>query len=587
MHRTHQSGPVLALCTALVAVFAAPAQGQILGSGSGSGNEEPPQESFSLSSPQPYGQLTRTAVGDFDGDSLADLALVRGGRIDVIGDPGGTDYWTSSEHTANDLVGLSVNPGFVGVGATGAVQYQLVGGALQLTSAESSDWLGALRIDAGVVDVGGAYQDVLVGVMSDGVTLRMLISSPTGWSSSLIGTVSGTVFDLVVLDFQGNDSLEAAVATDTHLHIYNLTSGSLLVSYPFPQYQTTSLTAGVMGSGSGWVAWTATKNSTQTEYLLAIDGGGIADVTLLGAPGIVASSTARWTGDELSDLVLSITSDAELRVLSNIGTTRPDFSMSSYTAIPHTGTAIDNVAHPATSDADLDADDDLLFPLQANQELAVHRNDNVDHATLEAVVSPLDWSDVVAIPAPGCVSGVANPYMTLSLDADSPPPAGATHVVYWVWERTDLDTYTRPDSVWNGELDLSSGFTLLVRLPNPGSTECFEAGVQTTKLYYFEVQLEKRDASGNVLRSFPPVMYGAQTHPEFTTDPQTEVAEAYEVHLTDDEDDGFGVWAFPLEVSYNEVPDPPPETGGDPVAIGSFNRMSDIPGMEPGVAIVK
>lgn len=542
------------------------------------GDDHLPQDLFFRSQPPVPGTFTRSCAGDFDGDGRMDVGLLSGGRVEVVLDAATLSWWLQSSDTANDLATLPPDPAsgdvsFVAVGPGGVSEYVVSGTSLSSNALDTGAWSGASLVAA--AEAGATQETCVVGVLSGGLSLGLLRRSPSGWTSQpLSPQIAPTkpIVEIELVDLEGDGDLELALgcedASAAQVLVYDLASMTLLSTKTHPSRTLTSLCSGGQGV-AGFLAWTVRSNEGAEELFLR-DMAGIAGTLALGSVGVVGSTSAQWAGgDDRSDVVLSLSGLAELRLLTNVGTTRPAFSLGTYTAIAHGAVPTGNVAEPLAADLDGDGDVDVACTVQSNAKLVGYRNAEIDHASLEPVIGAEDAGIWVETPS-GCTSGGGNDDVWLNIDMEIPTGSTATHAAWAVWRRGELGSNTPGAAVGSG-LAMLDGNPIRFELPAPGTTGCAPQGVQFTKLYYFEIELQEWTAEPDpeLVQAFGPAMYGIETHPSSSVNAS---------HLVEE----LAAGASPMEVNTA-----PASSGSDPEAVGTVARIRELPGVLPGEPITK
>jgi len=548
------------------------------------GNEALPQESFPLSRPLAAGTVTRSSVGDYDGNGEPDAVLLTTSGIEIVVDPGSVSWWLQTTTPANDVSDRprpaeATHDRFVMVDSTGAKVGWMVSNQLQTVAIQTGDWAGALLVDSALTDVGGSVlEERIVGVMNDGVSLEVLSSNGAAWTSNAItlGTAlpgdpnTIQIVELELLDLDGDGAVEIALgcqdADDCGVAFYELDGTAILPWYGDSDHTLTSLTSGAQANGTSFCAWT-TQDSSGAEAARACTASGLATYVPLGAAGVVGAATATWTDDGHADLVLSL-STGDLRVLTNLGTTAPSFALSNYTAIAPSTTQTNNAAQPLCGDVDWDGDVDLLLALEDPDELEVHRNGIIDHELTWPAVDPALDNETEPSTAMAEDPGCGPPLFTsshlvhsIAVDAGS---TTATHVAYKVWRRGSLggNTTTPPDT---GVEELDNGALVLqIELEYPNTQQSCSPPdcVYSSVLYYYELQLV--EWTGTEWIHYSPALYGVQTD-----DSSSDNAE----HLASIRKEG------PWYVYYGTEP---PISNYDPVVVGTYDQIRFVPGLPEG-----
>lgn len=550
----------------------------------GAGDDAPPQESFEIPQPQTGGAFTRAITGDFDGNGRLDVAVLCGGKIELIVRPGGVSWWLQTADTANDIAprisqSETLAEEFVAVTATGARLCSLavdtfVSTAISMTPpGEAAAWAGAQLVDSAMTDVGGSVEERIVGVMSDVLSLKTLRYS-SGWISEDVTIdpatpVPGPIVALELVDIDGDQEVEIVLgcenSTACGVVFYELDGQQALTPNVDMNCTLTSLTSGTQANGSTFCAWT-TKSSTGVETVYTRDAYGLGSTVLTGSSGVVGATTAAWTDDGHDDLVLSI-ANGTLQVLTNLGSTSPSFSLSNYTTIdpgPQSGSA-----EPAAGDVDGDGDEDLVLAQQADGELGVHRSATVNHwLSAPTLLSVLDSGVESAAmdPGPNCGTGTnGSNVQHLHTIRVSKPASGrgstATHVAYTTWRRESLSEQTSTQTT-SGEADLNGQLSVDIGmlLGSPASSGC--TSVDTNVLYYYTIELQ--DRSGTETVYFPEKIFGVETqddggNAEHLANLRTSPAET-------------------LDVFFGHSP----PLNEDPDVVGTLDRIREVPALPPG-----
>ena len=581
-------------CALLGSFFGSPssilARGQWAqgGGGSGGGGTGGVPIGQIIPGPDRPGSFGRTACGDFDGDQLADVAMIRGGILEYVSDPGAYGVWFWSAREVHDLATLPRTSAqaagsadvLVAIGPAGLTYHaNIAAGDLDGdVIASGPGWNDGILVDS--ADAGDMGAPRIVAVLQDRRSLRQLRDNGTGYVSediTLSLPLPQDAVDLALVDFDGG-APEIVIATENSLLVYSL-GGVSLSSISFPGYTTTGFCAGVQGSGAEWVAWSSIS-SNGTEYLLIEDGTGLRPLTVLGsALGVVGIDALPWNSDGSDDLVLHVSGQGELWTLLNQGGTQPRFGSSAAGAGVITyGSTAQEMAIPASVDIDLDGDVDLLLPIQGSGGLGVERNASTAEQTqMVSIGTMLDGLSDPCLVAKGVFANSNTLNLDVSLTLPSIPP-GATNLEVTVWKQTSSASNLTPQAVWSGDWDLanlSTGSLITIELPDPDllvpnpQPETTQI-VEFSNLYYIEFQLVDRSGGGSI-RVQPPQIYGIQT--ESYQDPCECMNQAYLVGIQ-----VVGSETIVVTTLYGVA---------DPEYVGTLNQVPTLPMLIPGVPLVK
>ena len=569
------------LCSLLAATacFALSAGAQV--TGGGSGDEHPPQQTFTISLPG-TGTPTSSVAGNFGEGAFTDYAVLRGDEVLVSVDTGSNPWWLETGWYAADL---AVRPRsfptardrLVSVGASGAYEHVLSSSStLTQIALETTAWVDAQHVDVGMHDNGVAPELRIVGILTGGTTVGVLTpSGPGSWSHSVLAlshSLPAAAVDMVLADVDGNGELEVAIATPDRLVVYELQSGTRVLNLLQSGYASSSLTSGTKGL-EGWLAWTVAKNNK--EYLVTVDTGGVSIPGFLGFTPVTGSAALPWSDASRDDLALSMASTGETWVLHDAGVTGPGFSISNHTAMAMEVTTFNGAGEPAVGDIDMDGDLDLITPTtQAGGDRTwVGRSPLVDELLFEVIDSALDNinGEMTAIEWWDCANTTAqsmNPQFDLEIRVSVPPSspaAGADEVAFTVWMQEDdggngpEDWDTDPSAVSSQTSVALVNREAVVRavLPDPGTWECLDAYV-TTHIYHIELQLRTT---------------GGQTWPAKLLGVQTEVVGGTNASYLN---------GLRVSGSSRYFIVPFDDNGGDPAAIGSADEMPELPNLMSG-----
>ena len=486
----------------------------------------------------PYG---RGATGDFDGDSLADVAFLHGDEIEAVFAPGLYMAAFDGIATANDV---AVLPGgnangadsLVSVDSGGLRERELVWNgddpSWVLATLESS-WAGASRVDSR--ELGG--QTWIFGLQADGRTVRGRAHVPgSGWAEGALFTASFDAVELACLDSTGDGLLEVAVCGQYRWEIWRRNGSAFApwVRLAHGSHGSFTLLDIAVGRQAGatreWVAFLASRNAAPTEsYVIARDlMGTVGPIEIEGDPDAVGLAAGDLDEDGSDDLALSIRASHDVLVARNLGTgSLPEFDGARTTndpppALPptvtipipdHSGPAGTNQAQPMAVDLDNDDDVDLCLPVQSSTMMFVHR---------DPLTGPPDngGPGVQSNPSAGLIvedeDGACSDSIVLLPTTTGTWPANTNLLESHLWIHEEGQQYTDP-----GTIDYRSstqdpdpshvyGMDLLLAT-NPGNDDPIGT-YSDDSYYYFLVCYAEYDAGlDQVVRIARPQLYSFQT----------------------------------------------------------------------------
>lgn len=487
--------------------------------------------------PQGLDAYTRTVTGDFDGDSLADLAYLHGALLEVMFAPA---LFMSQYDDVTSATDVAVLPGIgspptdslLTVGSSGLTRLTLSYGGSQafwLQTTLEAGWAGALRVDCREV----SGQTWVFGLQSDARSVRARAKGVgTGWVEGPLFTTTFDVSEIAALDYDGGGDLELAVVGEHRWEIWRRSGAPfqpwvLAASGTHGSFDLLDVAVGAQdGSLTEWLALLAAHHTDPTRSFVIVHDllGTQTPVEVDGQPEAVAMAAGDFDASGDDDLVLSIRASFDALVLTNQGTgSSPAFDGDRSGSFPPTatvdipatlGSPADTQAQPAAADLDNDDRMDFCLPIQGSGELFVHRDNLYGPA-----VPPTGYS-VLANSAGGMsVEDEDLPSSTcaatqLLVPVSSPVASRPNNVQLleshlWVQRPGESTTATTIDyheaafvsGIENYDLDL-----LL------DSDVGAQPGGQVDETIYFKlVCFAQTDTAGNVIRIARPRLIGFQT----------------------------------------------------------------------------
>ena len=465
----------------------------------------------------------RTAFGDFDGDLLTDIAILRGGTVEFVIGPGMYEARMTDVATANDLAlapagELGPTDGLIVADAGGVhcLEWDGAAQAWSLTTIDGIAWGGARRME---VDLGGGSLQ-LYGLMSDKRAVRRLTWDGVSWTDQLLMTIAADVEELQLFDYDGDGAVELGVMTGYGLGIYEQ-DGSLLAGYA-PGGVTSVSIARICqpGTSEEWLAWLLTA-ATGGQFLVTVGQNGLsAPAGMSPTPDIVAMSSGDVDNDGACDVMLSHTALHHMVLFVNRGdSSGPVFDYTLPASLflvpvgPDGTPAPDNRAWPALFDVDADGDRDYCMPVQSMEKLFVGKNSVVDETLMEPALDDTDPTTMAMVRPNG-----ADLDLELQIDLDAPLPAGATHLELVMWDRDDPATPTNPVAIERVLVPVSAGqdmgskihFDVTLTIPSP--TLVGGSQVQCVKLHVWHQRLVT-ESNGVLTKLWPARIFAADTTP--------------------------------------------------------------------------
>jgi hypothetical protein len=544
-HTNHRALCAVVSVLAATAAAAAPAQQTQPGSG-------PSEASWGMQG-DPNQAFKRTCVGDFDGNSTADLVAVRGSQLEILGDPSLFGWSSGYLGSVRDAATLP-DPLFdadtvVSVGWNGVQRWSSFEMVHPVTGcsaptitdldAQPSEWVGAALVAVG--DVAGESAPRIVGVLSDLRSVRTLVHSGTQYvdqALTLSPAPAEDILDLALVDFHADGTPELTLMTTNSLSIYSLSSGLRLAHFAGnPGWSNACMTVGRPGGVlAHWVAMVVNYVDGVQQFLTIVDGDGPNGMMLLqGNPKVVGMTAGSYKdvaepqpAEGNVDLLLSIDATNKLWVLLNDADVAapPAFSLDAahkkVFEYPSTTTgAQSNQAQPALIDFDNDGDLDILHPVRLTSSLFVHWNKTVNEALFRPGVmndpgnleaAPVIWE----IPS----SSSLNLRVLATQPETEPDPIGYRYIEVAVFRKDSIAATTErvADGVWRVPYDPQAETYLFdVELENPelSAPTIPPADGEPVRFENFYILMERvvyRNASNTeTLRVLSPRFHGVQT----------------------------------------------------------------------------
>lgn len=488
----------------------------------------------------PSQPLRAGVAGDFDGDSLADLAYRKGSGLEVVFAPGLLMAPLDGNETANDVASLrdgasSGADAILTVGPLGLRQHTLdwVGATpVWVDQTLESGWGGAVLMDCRTFQ----SQTWIFGLQSDQRTVRGRAKSANSpWAEGQLFTTGFDVVAMKAIHYIGDNLLEVAVCGEEFWEIWRRNGSPFApwVRVAAGQHALYDLMDAAVGTQAGstleWLAVLANlKSDPDRSHLIVHDLLGTqAPEEIQDSPGAVAIAAGDFDDNAAIDIVLSIQDSHDVLVAVNqggINSASFDGTRGGSSAptrdieIPgHTGPASGNQVRPVVADLDNDDLTDFCFLVQSSGHLFVHRDrlngPPVPGAGFGFLSGSSSAPALSVLDADWSSSACLDTEVLLPIRAPAATwPSTATHFETHLWYQPAGSTgYTQADTInYNVRSQASGGpnYDLDLNLASVVGNNGLDPGDPTI---YYVLACFAEISGGTVTRILRPRLIGFQT----------------------------------------------------------------------------
>ena len=278
----------------------------------------------------------------------------KNGGVDIVAD----DFTSIWDTTNEKSLLVTVGPGGLLISERDDLNQTWID---RTTTGNQAAWTGVSIVRSGLLT--NTSTAFVVGVQLDGQTLVFERENNGAYIQSTVSTALTNIYELQVLDFNGDGFTDIAAFGDTGILIIR-PSGTVLAFMPWTgQLMSTKVT--IQGSNRQRIA-AVDVGPQQSLYVFSSEQG-IEGPFSLGSTQVIALDSADYDDDGDSELFFSITSDTEYQmVLNTPAATTSTFDLANIVHEsygPENRVALNTNAGLAFADFDQDGDMDVLAPV--------------------------------------------------------------------------------------------------------------------------------------------------------------------------------------------------------------------------------
>ena len=415
------------------------------------------------------GPFQRTCVLELNGDSRSDALILVGNQVVCSFSPGIYHALVALPSSAVDVCAAGPpetqgRESFLVTSDRPRLERWWLDDSLEfeVRAAGGPVWAGVTELNA--ADLTGDGLADAVGVTADHQSVIYLAHPLTPGTEGFLA-LGNTIHRLTPIEWDGTAGQELALLTSDGLGVYEL-DGTARYQVGTDGDDSDRLCA-VQVEGQPFERLSGLfQVSDGSYYLLATDSNMIDAFTWtwLGPILPVAVTSGDYGGDGYGDVCISHKTTGQLLFFENQSASgAPAFTWDDYALWDPTkdgtgaGPAPENQAHALLEDLDQDGDGDVFFPVEQDHEIAMLRNDTLDHLahapTVQSAVYDYD-------------SAEGSGALLLTLAGPVFPPAEDDKLLVVVWRQPTLknDVRTEPNAIHQALVKLT-GWPLTVAIP--------------------------------------------------------------------------------------------------------------------------